>query len=56
MSLVTELQLSIFNKIKEEICSTLRYDAVGKMPSKSKLPFWIGKERKFHSSLPRTAR
>jgi len=47
--LVTELQLSIFNKIKEEICSTLRYDAVGKNAIEVKTPFldWKGAQISF---------
>ncbi|MCK9406756.1 MAG: hypothetical protein M0Q47_10165 [Methanothrix sp.] len=42
--MANELQLSIFNKIKEEICSTLRYNAVGKNAIEVKTPFldWKG--------------
>lgn len=47
--MATELQLSLFNKIKEEICSTLRYNAVGKNAIEVKTPFldWKGAQISF---------
>lgn len=44
MSLVTELQLSVFNRIKEEISNRVRYNAVGKNAIEVKTPFldWKG--------------
>lgn len=42
--MVTELQLSIFNKIKEEICNTVRYKGTRKNAIEVKTPFldWKG--------------
>ena len=43
-SLVNELQLSIFNKMRDEICSTVRYNGAGKNAIEVKTPFldWKG--------------